>query len=770
MKKIKNTVICIVLFLGLFSNADSVNGQKGTICSNSNNPGGVLWTVERDLTHECRYNIEVTNIFGYQNWSSSIGNAMPHGIYINVAGGYIDDVVSFQSAPTGWFINPTPAIQVPASITSNLQTIFWIKQVHCGGLTPSAPETKINAIPDNETLKLSLDIIPDPSVLQVYITVAYVLGGAWPYYDQIPVYPGQPVKCNIPTNLPQPPSQVVDLDCIEYYSFPRTQFEIICNYGDDYHPPTPNPIPDCKLCLPAHKSAVLTISPDFLTEYQNNPLLPPTTVIWYKCTTCPIPCANVTMADLPQNGGGWVEEIPQTTLDGNPQIFFATGILENTTCYVAFIERGCESWLTDPVTIWVCKSPPSINIASNPPLTYINVTWDPAINPPHWNKGWHACSPWSGTLSISDQGLTCLTNILWEEWDYTAASPNWITIQNLTYPPANPVDNPLESPLLSLAYDPSFPGCDQEFKYRLTLDNGCDPIGQQELKIHVDKPTEDCPYSFFADPEWIGTVTGTTILNPIFCDRGATVIKLNSECLMIKQWEICELSDPCTGTWGTWTVLNEAGSSPTWWTNILDKSTKYRVWLYNAACLDVNNPFYSTELEVTIVQKPLLTLTTDGYVCSTCPWPTLTATINCPLVNPVTSYEWSLNGTLVATTYPPYNTYETNLSGSWTVTALGGICGPVTSDKIFLCGSPVLTIDGACGLCEGETITLIASVSGCDIQTIIYEWKDGSGASLSADPSIDISIPDTYSVTVLIDGCCQLTAQVIIVECPSTFH
>lgn len=738
MKKIGTSLNHMVFILCFFLIGELVTGQpKGVDCDN------VTWTFTRDLNYDCRYIIKFKSTYSTGNVN---GMALPHGIYIKITGGTVAGVGSLSSSlgAAGWFTS----MPVPTQVLSSAQDeIFWIKQVHCGGSSATDLITHQNAIKSNESLKIAVDIAPVAGSPSIKIHAEFVYGFSWPYCLPISSNPQPCGTCSVPA-----PTSVTHLDCPGDTIIPHlpNPYQIICNNAEDY--PLFIPIPDCMLCLPDDNCANLTLS-------ANLPPSPVTTIEWYKCTTCPIPCpTTVTDADLMANNSPWTLDMTQV-YTGGPQPFYPTGQLFYSTCYVAKVKRGCDTWITDPLTLWVCQPLPAITISATPALTW--------LNDPQWHTGWHACEQWSGTLSIPPAGFTCPAHITWEQWDYN----HWDLIQSLNYTPpfSNPVPNPFEINVSNLVCLPSTIGCDSLYTFRMTIDDICTPVVSKTIDIYIDKKTEDCPYTFAADPQWIGTVTGATIQNPIFCDSGATVLKLNAECLKIKQWEISEVSDPCgSATWGPWTVLSQAGSSPTWWTNILTKSTKYRAWVYNGTCYDANNPVYTNEVIVTIIPKPSLSLATDKYyICPGCSLPTLTATITCPTINTFTSYHWMHDGTIVATT--PGNTFQPSVPGLWSCIANGGICGPLVSDNaIVICGSPTLSIDGPCCFCAGESVTLTANVQGCNIQTILYEWRNSSGQLISTNSSITVSSADTYSVMVIIDGCCILTANKTVTLCPST--
>jgi len=777
MKKIKNTLINIALTICFFLLAGMAIGQqkgtKGIDCLLYSH-----WSITRDLNFECRYNVRFHTNYLPGNEQISNGTALPHGIYIRITGGYIAGIGTLQST-SGWFNNAPQPSQVPNIITPGLQEIFWIKQMHCGGNALNAPDTKLNMIENNELLFIPIDIAPDPGFPDIKIHAELIYGSAWPPCSPIASSPGIPVACGAcnPPNYINPPLPVLplplaSLDCPYDSIFPHDtcNYQIICNAGNSW-PPNLIPLSNgCMLCLPDNRDANLSLSPTPTPS-------PWTKIFWYKYVGCnppppaPCPCPStpVTITDL-SNPSIW--ELVLTQI--NPTTpFYATGQLEATTCYVATIQTGCDLCITDPVTLWVCQPLPSVNISAVPALTWIN------------NSGWHACEQWSGNLNILPYvpRITCESHITWERWDFLLNQWLYPPLQSLNYYPPynNPMPDPFVTPLLNLVCNTSPTDCDSIYKFRVVLEDICGNSTESPIDIHVDKRTEDCPYTFAADPAWIGTITGTSITNPIFCDSGATVLKFDSHCLKIKQWEISELIDPCgSATWSPWTVLSQAGTSNIYWTNILHNTTKYRAWIYNGSCLDLANPVYTSELEVTIIPEANVILTTHyNYMCTGCPLPTLTATNNCPTYYSITSYEWAVNGTIVATTTG--NTFQVNSPGSWTVNAIGGVCGPLHSNRIIICDSPSLSVEGPlCCIppgisiggpwcfCDGESITLTAVVGGCNVQTITYEWRDPNGQPISTNASVNVTLPGTYTVTAICDNCCVISTTATTIQCPST--
>jgi hypothetical protein len=787
MKKIKNTLQKIALILCFFSCTSIVIGQergvKGINCQND-----VQWSILKDQNFDCRFNVKFTSSYLPQNLYSTKATALPHGIYIHVDGGSISGIGSLFSS-INWFTTLPIPTRVPSSIPTNLHDIFWIKQISCGngGVDPYELHTKVNIIKPNETLIFPIDVIPDPGASAIKIYAYMIYGSAWPACLPATL---NPILCNacvppaysVPSWPTSPPYNSLDCPDSLIYHHDTTNYQIQCNYGESY-PNLNDPIPGCVLCLPDHNTATLTLNPQPL------PITPVTTVVWFECTTCPFPCSQVNLSDLPvpygtSNSSPWMMVLDQTYPTGTYGLepFYPTIQLSSTTCYVAMITRGCDSWLTDPLTLWVCDPLPGINISANPAFTMIGGEH-------------HACYSWNGTLTlnVSPNDITCPTDVIWEQYDFRTPTPHWDILQNSPMPPNNTVPNPLEYTVLSpLICNPNTIDCDSLYSFKVTLDNDCPGISQGPFDIYIDKRTEDCPYTFTAEPpvlptNWIGNVPGTTIQNPIFCDSGATVIRFDSRCLSIWQWEYSKLLDPCQSStaFGPWTVLSQAGTSLAYWTNTIDTTTRYRVWIYNRSCLDLSNPVYSSELEVTIIPDQTLSLTTDyEYICPGCPLPTLTATVVCPAYNTITGntitgYEWYLNGSYVATTQ--LNTFQVNTPGDWTVAGIGGLCGPAPSNRVIICGEPGISIEGPlCCIppgiliggpwcfCDGESITLTATAGGCNVQTVTYEWRDPNGQPFSTNASVNITVPGTYTVTAICDNCCVITATGTTIQCPSS--
>jgi gliding motility-associated-like protein len=137
----------------------------------------------------------------------------------------------------------------------------------------------------------------------------------------------------------------------------------------------------------------------------------------------------------------------------------------------------------------------------------------------------------------------------------------------------------------------------------------------------------------------------------------------------------------------------------------------------------------TTTVNVTVNPMPMVTITGDAAICQ------------------------GSNGMLSAT--PGYNSYSWSPFGSgqtinisspglYTVTVTGaGGCQNTASFNVVQTPSPTPVITGPSQLCPGATEVLSAG-PGYDT----YQWQDGS-----SDPTLNITGPGTYSVTVSQNGC-----------------
>jgi uncharacterized protein (DUF2141 family) len=226
----------------------------------------------------------------------------------------------------------------------------------------------------------------------------------------------------------------------------------------------------------------------------------------------------------------------------------------------------------------------------------------------------------------------------------------------------------------------------------------------------------------------------------------------------VVQWEKREETTPCSGAYGPWTILSGSQGTSVWWTNDLQKTTQYQVLLENGACPTKHSPVY------TVTVKPPLNVTISANKTDLCPpGPvvlTAQTTWGSPCNYPVT-YQWFLNGAPIPGATLP--TYSPTTGGNYYVVVNGQACGKAKSNVITICDLPHLVIIGDCCVCPGKTMTLTANVvwtpNGCQAPSCTYLWNTSA-----TTPSIQVSQPGTYSVSVNCGGC-QMSASLTVGDC-----
>ncbi|MGB0929782.1 MAG: lectin-like domain-containing protein [Chitinophagales bacterium] len=141
----------------------------------------------------------------------------------------------------------------------------------------------------------------------------------------------------------------------------------------------------------------------------------------------------------------------------------------------------------------------------------------------------------------------------------------------------------------------------------------------------------------------------------------------------------------------------------------------------------VNNCSATDEIEVAIATPPAIDLGADVDICEG-----ENATLTAPTAD---SYIWSTNETT--------SSIDVNQSGVYTVTITENGCTNTDEIEVTVNPRPTVSFGGDVTLCEGETLTLDATFAGAT-----YQWQDAS-----TNPTFEVTVAGTYSVTVTANGC-----------------
>ena len=721
MKKIKIalcSIASILVLLVFTSSKAEAQETKGV------DPGFVHWNVNKDLNYPCRFNITLTlDVYGL---SGNNTFTLPHGLGIDISGGSINGVGSKTETPATnhWFVN---CKQVPNSITGNLSGIFWIKQVHCGTIEADVQK---NRIPSSDLLAIPIDVTPSTTNGGVITFNLYlILGEAWPYDNTLPLNPF--VNCSTLSNNTVPPSQILYVfkDCLKSISKneQNPNYKIYCDGAN-------NTV--CGLCPPTTPaSAVLTLKK---TPPPGNPPAG-SKIEWFKYIgTCP---SSPSVSDVPVYTIASSNASGATCLTGGP--------LTQTTCWLARITSGCYSYISAPATLEVCKTACPITADSVAPyraLQYIE-------------NNWHVCSHGNYTLTIPDFG--CTTTVTWKKSFQIPGSPPgpWTIIPGYpcTYTPSNPCGLSYNT----LVLNGPVPGgpCYYIYHYKVEYTNACGS-NSCSFDICVDRITQRG--NIQADPllKGFGTVNG-----PILCSPGYTNLKYMPDppgtCEKVLYWQMSENLDPCGigNNYAPWKDIpgSSNGSSPTWATNLLTKTTRYKAIVKAYAC----DTLSSNQIIVRILPPLTVTLSANSSCPDLCNPPVL-LTANVPCANAYNSitYQWYRNNILIPNTL---QTYSPTQAGCYFVVITGNPnCGTAHSDTICVCDKPRVFITGPCGICKDEKATLVANITGtgCTCENYTYLWSTGETTS-----SIIVDTPKIYSVTIK-NGLCTANATFDLLPCP----
>ena len=421
-------------------------------------------------------------------------------------------------------------------------------------------------------------------------------------------------------------------------------------------------------------------------------------------------------------------------------------------CYVAVIKTGCFTYYSNIRRITVCNGPPNGSITSTPVPPY------PALV----NIGgeYHACQNWSGTLTLTPVPNTCTPIIRWKKrWQFYNGS-SWGSWSPWT----------LLGTSLSLQTGLLTPGngCKIRIEYIATMANICGPV-PKSFVIVIDN---------FPNGGTINTLTALSVdvgigtqIAPIVCKE--TRLSHQTVCGKPDHWESRMETAPCSGNYGTWTVIPNSNGTSTWWTNPypLTQTTQYRVWVVNGACNLPTNGIYSQTITVNVIPDPTVSITTNTNLLCSGTQPTLTATANLPLQcipNIPVSYKWWKDGTQIVGATS--STYNPTSPGNYYVTFSSNYCSKIVTSNVIPICYPKLQIIGPCCMCPAtattpaETITLTANMlymvpcsSSCNIT---YLWSTGATTQ-----QISTSQPGTYLVTATCGPCVQSTSFTVTL-CP----
>ncbi len=451
---------------------------------------------------------------------------------------------------------------------------------------------------------------------------------------------------------------------------------------------------------------------------------PPTgsTVTWYQLpSNAPCPTVNPPASPwvLAQTGG----------------TSFNTNILTSTTCYVAVIQQGCWKYFSNVKRVDVCPGPPIAAITATPASGYPQTTII--------NQVAHACSSWSGQLCLNPSTFPCSTQIIrWERrtrgLSYSSPCiPVWGSWSSWVPIPSSAGQTCINTGVLGYGA-----ACQMQYEFRAVLQNACG--------------TSTPPYTIVIDrPPVPGNITANPL--PPLCFDKATKLTYSTSCAEVVEWEKRDELSPCTNTWGSWTPIAGSQGTCVWWTNNLQTTTQYRVKVKNGACPPVYSPVY------TVTVKPKLGVTISANQTVLCPpGVTLTAqtTYGPPCSYPV-SYQWYQDGLPI--TGATSSTYSPTTPGNYYV-VVSDTCGKAKSNVITVCGRLQLVIVAPCCVCPGETITVTANVlwtpANCQPPSCTYLWNTGA-----TTPSISVTSPGTYTVTVNCGTCPPMTQSVTIQPC-----
>ncbi len=498
--------------------------------------------------------------------------------------------------------------------------------------------------------------------------------------------------------------------------------------------------PDTGVCI--NDNLILNIAP-----------APPTgsTVEWYYSLDNPCPNTNPPT--------GWTNP----PFQGN--LFNTNYLTEPDYCFVAKIKTGCFTYFTNIKHISVCEGPPNVSITASPSLSY------PALI--NMNGEHHACQSWEGELSLSSLPLNCNTSINWQSRTRYQNDNFWGSWSPWLGYISSSTTTSIQTGSL-FTYD----SCAKMVEYKVILNNECGS-DSTNFVIVIDRiPEGGFITTLTPDPVDVGIGNQ---FNPRVCKE--TRLEHHITCGETHHWESREETIPCSGIYGSWTVITGSHGTSQWWTNQypLTRTTQYRVLSKNGSCNGPTNTTYSNSITVEVIPVPTVTITTNSNLICGGSFPTLTANTNLPtscITNAPLIYEWFKDGVGIPGANSP--TYIATTPGNYYLIFTSQHCNKFVKSNIITICKPILKILGPCCICPDETIILEANITNMDAcngicSAITYQWfRDGNllpgetnqQISITNSSANPLQLPSVYSVSVVICGTCDTESYFKLTLCP----
>lgn len=429
-------------------------------------------------------------------------------------------------------------------------------------------------------------------------------------------------------------------------------------------------------------------------------------------TLNPVPPSTslITWYSAPMVGSACPTPIPDS---GTPTTGWSVAQTGGATCNTNVLPASTcyQAVITEGPNCTYASSVATVNVGQLANLNSVNAT--------------PLCKTGTETFTITDPFLIA------HPWLITWKDPNGVTVASGT--------TSFTTPTLTATAASDCPS--HSYPYSVSIaDSGCGPLTKPLNVIVYHEPT--------------ATLQGP--LAPL-CYNQATKLHLSGQCGNVTQW--WQSADNIS-----WSPVGGSGSTPDYWTPELLTTTYYKVTVSNGTCPDFTTP--SVKVEV----KPQLTVSLAASSNQICNGPvTLTATPPLGYPPPLT-YTWFRNGVQIAgpSTTP---TLVVNQPGNYRVVISDPACGKAKSSVIRIYGRPVVTISGACGICQGGSVTLSANVKGGDPScAYTFNWTatngwTGTGQTVNVSPALAPGASVTYTVTTSCAGC-NVSATHTITRCP----